>query len=73
MEHDFPKGQFAHHFVELLVVAEAAKALPCCAMSARIRSCMSSGMVWRIYVGFVADIDIKILGVPTPWGRACLS
>jgi hypothetical protein len=24
---------------------------------------MSSGIVWRIYVGFVADIDIKILGV----------
>ncbi len=23
---------------------------------------MSSGIVWRIYVGFVADIDIKILG-----------
>jgi hypothetical protein len=26
---------------------------------------MSSGIVWRIYVGFVADRDIKILGVPT--------
>jgi hypothetical protein len=25
---------------------------------------MSSGIVWRIYVGFVAGIDIKILGVP---------
>jgi hypothetical protein len=25
---------------------------------------MFSGIVWRIYVGFVADIDIKILGVP---------
>jgi hypothetical protein len=24
---------------------------------------MSSGIVWRIYVGFVADIDIKILEV----------
>jgi hypothetical protein len=46
--------------------AKAAKALSCCAMSARIRSCMSSGIVWRIYVGFVADIDIKILGVPPP-------
>jgi hypothetical protein len=33
-------------------------------MSARIRSCMSSSIVWRIYVGFVADIDIKILRVP---------
>jgi hypothetical protein len=27
---------------------------------------ISSGIVWRIYVGFVADIDIKILGVPPP-------
>jgi hypothetical protein len=26
---------------------------------------MSSGIVWRIYVGFVADIDIKILGIMT--------
>jgi hypothetical protein len=25
---------------------------------------MYSSIVWRIYVGFVADIDIKILGVP---------
>jgi len=31
--------------------------------SALICSCMSSGIVWRIYVGFVADIDIKILKV----------
>jgi hypothetical protein len=23
---------------------------------------------WQIYVGFVADIDIKILGVPPPLG-----
>jgi hypothetical protein len=29
-------------------------------------------VVWRIYVGFVTDIDINILGVP-PLGRACLS
>jgi hypothetical protein len=27
---------------------------------------MSLGIVWRIYVGFVVDIDIKILGVPPP-------
>jgi hypothetical protein len=27
---------------------------------------MSSSIVWRIYVGFVVDIDIKILGVPPP-------
>jgi hypothetical protein len=33
---------------------------------------MSSGIVWRIYIEFVADIDIKILEVP-PLGRACLS
>jgi len=26
-----------------------------------LRSCMSSGIVWRIYVEFVTDIDIKIL------------
>jgi hypothetical protein len=26
---------------------------------------MSSGIVWRIYVGFVADIDIKIWGAPS--------
>jgi hypothetical protein len=25
---------------------------------------MSLGIVWKIYVGFVADIDIKILRVP---------
>jgi hypothetical protein len=25
---------------------------------------MSSGIVWKIYVGFVANIDNKILGVP---------
>jgi hypothetical protein len=25
---------------------------------------MSLGIVWRIYVGFVVDIDIKILKVP---------
>jgi hypothetical protein len=37
------------------------------------------GIVWRIYVGFVDDIDIKILGVHIkilgvpPSGRACLS
>ncbi len=31
-----------------------------------LRFGMSSGIVWRIYVGFVADIDIKILGVPPP-------
>jgi hypothetical protein len=41
---------------------KATKALPCYAMSARIRSYMSLGIVWRIYVGFVVDIDIKILG-----------
>jgi hypothetical protein len=35
---------------------------------------MSSGIVWRLYVGFVADINIKILRVaPTPRGWACLS
>jgi len=33
-------------------------------MSACIHSCMSSGIVQRIYVGFVANIDIKILGMP---------
>jgi len=33
-------------------------------MSAHIRSCMSSSIVWIVYVGFVVDIDIKILGVP---------
>jgi len=27
---------------------------------------MSLGIVWRIYVGFVPNIDIKILGVPPP-------
>jgi hypothetical protein len=27
---------------------------------------MFSGIVWKIYVGFVVDIDIKILGVPPP-------
>jgi hypothetical protein len=27
---------------------------------------MSLGIVWRIYVGFVIDIDIKILRVPPP-------
>ncbi len=27
---------------------------------------MFSGIVWRIYVGFVAHIDIKILEVPPP-------
>jgi len=27
---------------------------------------MSLGIVWRIYVRFVADIDIKIMGVPPP-------
>jgi hypothetical protein len=27
----------------------------------------------QIYVGFVADIDIKILEVAPPWGWACLS
>jgi hypothetical protein len=27
---------------------------------------MSSGIVWKIYVGFVVDIDIKILGVGFP-------
>jgi len=27
---------------------------------------MSSSIVWRIYVGFVVDIDIKIVGVPPP-------
>jgi hypothetical protein len=45
---------------------KAAKTLPCCVRSARKRSCMSSDIVWRIYVGFVVDIDIKILGVPPP-------
>jgi hypothetical protein len=33
-------------------------------MSACICSCMSSGIVWRIYVGFVVNIDI--LRVPPP-------
>jgi hypothetical protein len=32
-------------------------------MSAHIHSYMSSGIVWKIYVGFVVDIDIKILGI----------
>jgi hypothetical protein len=36
-------------------------------MSARICSCMSLGIVWRIYVGFVVDIDIKILGIMKRW------
>jgi len=27
---------------------------------------MFSSIVWRIYVGFVVDIDIKIFGVPPP-------
>jgi hypothetical protein len=27
----------------------------------------------QIYVGFVVDIDIKILRVPPPQGEACLS
>ncbi len=64
MEQDFSKNQFACHFAELLGVAKGAKvakALPCYAMNAHIRFCMSSGM-WRIYVRFFADIDIKILG-----------
>ncbi len=43
-------------------------------MSARILSCMSSSIVWRIYVGFIVDIDIKILGVPPPgWARFFLN
>jgi len=59
----------SHVFIGTLVkdrrrIAKTAKTLPCCAMSACIHFCMSSGFVWRIYVGFVADIDIKILGVP---------
>jgi len=29
-------------------------------------------VVWRIYVGFVADIDIKILGVPPGSGMPFL-
>jgi hypothetical protein len=33
-------------------------------MSAHICFCMFSSIVWKIYVGFVANIDIKILGVP---------
>ncbi len=45
-------------------VAKAVKALPCCTMNAHICSCMFLGIMWKIYVGFVADIDIKILGVP---------
>jgi hypothetical protein len=28
---------------------------------------MGKDQIWQIYVGFVADIDIKILGVPRPW------
>jgi len=30
---------------------------------------MSSGIVWRIYVGLVVGIDIKILGVGPPEAR----
>ncbi len=37
-------------------------------MSAHIQFFMSLGIVWRIYVRFVADIDIKIMGVPPPPG-----
>jgi hypothetical protein len=34
-------------------------------MSARIHSCMSSGIVWRIYVRFVADfLDMKYIFFP---------
>ncbi len=46
---------------------KVAKALPCYAMSAHICSCMSSGIMWRIYVGFVNDIDIKILEIMKCW------
>ncbi len=42
---------------------KTAKALPRYVMNACICSCMSSSIVWRIYVGFVANIDIKILGI----------
>jgi hypothetical protein len=66
VEQDFSKSQFACHFDELLVVVKAAKALSCYAMNVRIYSYMFSSIVWRIYVGFVADIDIKILGVAPP-------
>jgi hypothetical protein len=34
---------------------------------------MSSSIVWRIYVGFVTDIDIKILEVPPPGARLAFS
>jgi len=64
----FPKPLYISHVILLSFwllskAAKAAKTLPCCAMSARICSCMFSSIVWKIYVGFVADIDIKILKV----------
>ncbi len=48
-------------------VAKATKALPCCAINARICPSISLGIVWRIYVRFVVDIDIKILGIVKRW------
>jgi hypothetical protein len=33
---------------------------------------MGKDQRWQIYVGFVADIDIKILGVPPPLGAGML-
>jgi hypothetical protein len=44
-----------------------------CEIDSNIQLTMGKDPRWQIYVEFVADIDIKILGVPPPWGQACLS
>jgi len=65
VEQDFPKNQFACHSVELLGVAERPPKLPkhyhaTQRMHAYILVCLRT--LWRIYVGFVIDINIKIFG-----------
>jgi hypothetical protein len=61
VEQDFPKSQFAHHSVELLGATEGPPKLPKHYHVAQyVLVCLRA--LWRMYVGFVVDIDIKIFG-----------
>jgi hypothetical protein len=65
VEQDFPKSQVARHSAKLLGIGEGPPKLPkhyhvVQWVHAYVLVCLRA--LWRIYVEFVADIDIKILG-----------
>jgi len=62
VKQDFPKNQFARHSAKLLGAAEGPPKHYHAAQGVHAYVFVCLQALWRIYVRFIDDIDIKILG-----------